>query len=71
MNEGLIFYRCNLCNRVVSQWNLNSDMACSHCGHARVSPTNLTWWEKLVQIVKHPKIWSWKNVTVGFFKDED
>ena len=63
--EGLSFYRCCLCKRVVNAWDLNKHRACAHCGHPRISPTNLTLWEKLVQIIKHPKVWKWKGVKVG------
>lgn len=64
MDDGLLFYRCNLCNKVVSPWNLSTNKGCSNCGHARISQTNLTLWEKIVQIIKHPKIWDWKNVRI-------
>jgi len=58
---ALQFYRCVLCHRVVSLFDLREKLGCRHCGHAKVSPTNLTLWEKLVQIAKHPKVWTWKN----------
>jgi hypothetical protein len=66
MNRGLLFYRCNLCNRVVSPWDLNKHRGCGKCGHSKISETNLNMIEKIVQIAKHPKIWEWKNVTIGF-----
>ena len=59
--SALEFFRCHLCKRVVSLFDLRKEHACPHCGHARISPTNLTFWEKIVQIVKHPKVWEWKN----------
>lgn len=58
--NALTFYRCCLCHRPVSLFDLREHHACPFCGHARMSPTNLTLWEKLVQIVKHPKVWEWK-----------
>jgi DNA-directed RNA polymerase subunit RPC12/RpoP len=63
--EGLAFYRCNLCHRIVNIWDLKKHHGCAKCGHPRISPTNLTLWEKLVQIVKHPKVWEWNNETFG------
>lgn len=59
--DGLMFYRCRLCHRVVSLWDIRKYHACPYCRHATISPTNLTLWEKLVQIVKHPKVWEWKK----------
>lgn len=59
--DGLMFYRCRLCHRIVSLFDLREHHACPYCKHATMSPTNLTLWEKLVQIVKHPKVWTWKN----------
>lgn len=64
-NDGLIFYRCNLCKRVVSIWDLKAHLGCSYCGHARISPSNLTLWEKCKQIIKHPRVWEWQNVKMG------
>jgi len=60
-DEGLLFYRCYLCNGVVSQWDVDKHNACPKCGHAKLSPTNLTFVEKIVQIFKHPAIWKWSN----------
>lgn len=62
MTEGMIFYRCSLCNSVVSLWDIHNKTACPKCGQVRVQQTNLSLWEKLVQIVKHPKVWEWKDV---------
>ena len=58
-DKGLLFYRCVLCRSVVSQWDINEHHGCPTCGNPRVSPTALTLWEKIVQIVKHPKVWQW------------
>ena len=56
---GKQFYRCHLCNRVVSEWDLEKHSACPNCGHSKISPANLTFFEKLVQVCKHPVVWKW------------
>ena len=56
---GMMFYRCHLCNKVVSEWDLDEHSACPNCGHSKISPTNLTLIEKFVQICKHPAVWKW------------
>lgn len=61
MDEGLMFYRCLLCTSVVSKWDIHEHKGCSKCGHGRIKPTNLSLLEKLVQIFKHPKIWTWNE----------
>jgi DNA-directed RNA polymerase subunit RPC12/RpoP len=60
MRKGLTFYRCMLCNRVVSFWDIKKG-GCQHCKGRRIMPSGLTLWEKLVQIFKHPKIWAWPD----------
>jgi len=55
----ITFYRCLLCTTVVSKWDCQSGVGCPRCGSRKVSPTNLSLWEKLVQILKHPKVWDW------------
>jgi DNA-directed RNA polymerase subunit RPC12/RpoP len=57
------FYRCVLCRKAVSPWDIKRHRGCPHCGHTRMSPTNLTLWEKAVQIMKHPAIWRWGRET--------
>ena len=64
MNEGLIFYRCLLCGKAVSIWDIKEVKGCSKCGNVRIRPSNLSFFEKIAQIVKHPKIWDWKNVSI-------
>lgn len=59
--DTLTFYRCMLCTRIVSLWDLREHRGCAHCGHAKISPTNLTLLEKLAQILKHPRVWEWKK----------
>ena len=62
MSEGTLFYRCELCRGIISPWDLKTHSACPKCGQVRVRQTNLTLWEKIVQIAKHPKVWEWKDV---------
>jgi hypothetical protein len=58
--QGLPFYRCVLCSGVVSLWDIYvGPHACPKCGSVRVKPSNLSWVETIVQIWKHPKIWTW------------
>lgn len=61
-NEGLEFYRCTLCHKAISIWDLKEKHGCPYCAGARFSPSNLTLWEMIVQIWKHPKVWRWKDV---------
>lgn len=57
----LVFFRCELCHRVVSEWDIKKG-CCQHCSGSRIRPTELTFLEKIVQVIKHPNIWGWKNV---------
>jgi hypothetical protein len=58
--KGLPFFRCTLCRGVVSVWDIyGPPHACPKCGGARITPTNLTFAEKIVQLAKHPKWWTW------------
>ena len=59
--EGLTFYRCVTCRSVVSVWDIKGG-ACPKCGQNRISPTNLSLLEKLVQLFKHPAFWKWSDV---------
>lgn len=60
--KGLPFFRCTLCTGIVSVWDIYEEPhGCPNCGAARVSPTNLSTWEKIVQIMKHPKWWTWNE----------
>jgi len=61
--EGLVFYRCLLCHGIVSVWDIKEKQSCPKCGQRRISPTNLSFIEMVIQIFKHPKIWRWKNVS--------
>ena len=55
----ITFYRCLLCASIVSKWDIQDGDGCSKCGSLKMSLTNLSWFEKLVQILKHPKVWDW------------
>ena len=59
--EGVAFYRCVLCRSVVSKWDIHKHQGCAKCGGARIQPSNLSLVEKLIQIVKHPKVWAWNG----------
>jgi DNA-directed RNA polymerase subunit RPC12/RpoP len=59
MGVGTLFYRCILCGSVVSKWDLEEHQGCGKCGHRRLRPSNLSIWEKAVQIFKHPMVWRW------------
>jgi len=61
-HEGLLFYRCELCRGIVSVWDIQEAGGCAVCGHRRMRPTNLTFFEKVSQLIKHPKFWEWGNV---------
>lgn len=57
--KGLLFYRCCLCGGVVSKWDIKEHKGCPKCAHAKIRPSNLSLWEKVVQVFKHPKVWEW------------
>ena len=57
-SNGLMFYRCMLCAGVVSRWDIEKG-GCPKCAGTRIRPTDLSAWEKIVQIAKHPKVWTW------------
>lgn len=58
---GLLFYRCVLCTSVVSKWDIKKHHGCPKCGNPRIKPSNLSLWEMFVQILKHPKVWTWNE----------
>ena len=57
---GTGFYRCVYCHTVVSPWDIKKG-GCPHCGGTRIVPANLRWWEKVLQIIKHPALWRWND----------
>jgi hypothetical protein len=58
MSEGTTFYRCALCHGVVSKWDIDKG-GCAKCGGTKISPTNLSFFEKVKQIVRRPAVWRW------------
>lgn len=58
MKEGTPFYRCTMCSSVVSPWDIEKG-GCQTCNGSRIRPTNLSFREKLQQLLKHPKVWKW------------
>lgn len=56
---GTLFYRCLLCTSVVSPWDIREHHGCRKCAGTKLKPSNLSFWEKLVQLVKHPMVWKW------------
>lgn len=58
---GLPFFRCALCGSVVNVWDIEKKGKCPKCSHARMHPTDLSYFEILVQIIKHPLLWKWKE----------
>jgi DNA-directed RNA polymerase subunit RPC12/RpoP len=59
--KGVLFYRCILCASPVSKWDIQAHQGCAKCGNSRIRPSNLSLWEKLVQIIKHPRVWAWNE----------
>jgi hypothetical protein len=59
--EGVRFYRCRLCQAVVSPWDIKTHHGCPKCHHTRISPTALSFWEKMMQLIKHPAFWRWPD----------
>jgi hypothetical protein len=43
----------------VSWWDIYYAGGCPKCAGKRLRPTNLSLWEKIVQIIKHPRVWAW------------
>lgn len=60
MKEGTTFYRCILCSHIVNKWNIKEG-GCPNCAGQRIVATNLSLWEKMVQICLHPCFWRWPN----------
>lgn len=53
------FYRCDGCKGVVSNWDIQTIHRCPKCANNKIRPADLTLIEKIVQIMKHPKVWRW------------
>lgn len=58
-SDGTMFYRCLLCTSVISPWDIRERHGCPKCAGTKMRPSNLSLWEKLVQLAKHPAIWKW------------
>ena len=58
-STGVEFFRCVLCGAVVSQWDIAEHHGCGKCGGFKIKPTNLSLWEKIIQIIMHPLFWKW------------
>lgn len=58
MREGTQFYRCILCGTVVNLWEIREGDGCGKCGGLKIRPTSLGIWEKLVQLFKHPSLFT-------------
>ena len=56
---GMQFYRCILCGHVVSVWDIKAHHGCPKCKNPRIKPSELSFWEKIVELVKHPQFWKW------------
>lgn len=65
MDKGLTFYRCQLCAAVVSKWDIESGDGCPKCAGRKLVPSNLSLWEKVVQVWRHPMIWEWGDDPVA------
>lgn len=52
---GVPFWRCFLCGKVVSPWDIDKG-GCQHCGSSKISPTNLSLLEGIVQIIRRPSL---------------
>lgn len=59
--EEILFYRCLTCSKPVSQWDIKDHGKCRNCGGVKIKPADLTFIEKVKQIIAHPKFWSWKD----------
>ena len=57
--EGLGFYRCVSCNKVVSPWDIKKIHCCPTCKANKLRKSELSFTEKIVQMWKHPKLWRW------------
>ena len=58
--KEITFFRCTLCSGVVSVWDIDKG-GCQKCSGTKIVPTNLSVWEKLVQLMRHPNVWNWPD----------
>ena len=47
-----MFYRCKLCTKIICPWDIKEN-SCPNCGGSKVSPTDLSLWEKVQTLVKN------------------
>ncbi len=50
---GAAYYRCVTCRGLVTETDIALG-GCQKCGGRKLVPTNLTIWEKICELVKHP-----------------
>lgn len=60
--DEIQFYRCMLCGKIVGPSEIRNGEGCRKCGGRRVAPANLSFFEKIGQIIRHPFFWRWENV---------
>jgi DNA-directed RNA polymerase subunit RPC12/RpoP len=63
-DDGLPFYRCILCGGIVSVWDIKKSYGCPKCKGTRVKPTDMSFVEKMIQVIKHPAVWKWKEIHI-------
>lgn len=59
--DGMPFFRCTMCGKVINLWDLAEGKGCTKCGNSHCRPTNLGIIEMIVQMWKHPRIWEWQD----------
>ena len=57
--EEIQFYKCATCNIAVSKWDIAEFHGCPKCSNNKLRKANLSFGEKIMQIIKHPKVWRW------------
>lgn len=57
--KKVMFFRCMGCGKVAAPWEIKKHGSCPQCAGGKFRPTNLSFWEKLVQIIKRPAVWKW------------
>jgi rRNA maturation endonuclease Nob1 len=64
------FFRCQLCTNIVSVWDIKENHCCSKCGGSRILETNLSFMEKISQLIKHPLFWRWGSEAEETYYEE-
>ncbi|MEJ2336567.1 MAG: hypothetical protein P8Y26_13195, partial [Gemmatimonadales bacterium] len=52
--KGVGFYRCLVCGKVCAPWDLPKYHGCRKCGSVRLRTTNLSFFEKIIEIIRQP-----------------